>query len=103
MHFCITAEQLKAALKDIEAAEANGFHHCLAVFRMASAGRMLDQNRAEYSDMIEKAHPTDGRLVWGRFQGVTRRNRFEGGGLVPISEANETSSATGGAQPPSKS
>lgn len=95
MDFVITAEQLRAALKDIESAEAHGFHHCLAVFRMASAGRMLDQNRAEYSDMIEKAHPTDGRLDWGRFQGVTRRNRFKGGKLVPISEANEKSPPVG--------
>jgi hypothetical protein len=95
MEFVITAEQLRAALKDIEAAEANGFNHCLAVFRMATAGRMLDQNRAEYSDMIEKAHPTDGRLDWGRFQGVTRRHRFKGGKLVPISEANDQSPSVG--------
>ncbi len=85
MDFCITAEQLRAALKDIEAAEANGFHHCLAVFRLPAAGPMLDQNRAEYSDLIEKAHPTDGSLDWGRGQDVTRRHRFEGGRLVPIS------------------
>jgi len=96
MDFVITAEQLRVALKEIEAAEANGFHHCLAVFRMSTAGPMLDQNRAEYSDMIEKAHPTDGRLDWGRFQGVTRRHRFESGELVPISEANDKHQATRG-------
>lgn len=84
MNFCIDAEQLRKALAEIEAAEKNGFMHCLAVFRMASAGQMLDQNRAEYSDMIEKAHPTNGRFDWGRFQGVTRLNRFENGKLVPI-------------------
>lgn len=88
MDLCITADQLRKALADIERAEKNGFMHCLAVFGMVSAGRMLDQNRAEYSDMIEKAHPTNGNLNWGRFQGVSRRNRFEDGELIPIKPAH---------------
>jgi hypothetical protein len=86
MYFCIDAEQLRKALAEIESAENNGFMHCLAVFRIASAGRMLDQNRAEYSDMIEKAHPTDGHFDWGRFQLVSKRNKFKGGKLVPIKQ-----------------
>lgn len=84
MDFCIDAEQLRKALATIEAAEKNGFMHCLAVFSMASAGRMLDQNRAEYSDMIEKAHPTDVGFDWGRFQGVSRSHRFKNGKLVRL-------------------
>lgn len=88
MHVCINAEQLRKALADIEAAEANGFDHCLSVFVMTSAGRMIDECRAEYSDLLEKAHPTDGNLNWGRFQGVTRRHRFENGKLVPLENSN---------------
>lgn len=89
MYFCIDAAQLRKALMEIEAAEENGFMYCLAVFRMSSAGRMLDQNRAEYSDMIEKAHPTNGHLDWGRFQSVTKRNRFVDGYLVPLDASPE--------------
>jgi len=83
MNFCINAEQLRKALADIEAAEQSGFMHCLAVFSMVRAGRMLDQNVAEYSDMIEKARPTDGNFDWGRFQSISRRYTFDGEKLVP--------------------
>jgi len=86
MNFCVDAEQLRKALAEIEAAEKNGFMHCLAVFRMATAGRMLDENRAEYSDLYEKAHPTDGNFDWGRHQLVSRYNRFEAGQLVPLEQ-----------------
>lgn len=84
MNFCVTGDQLRKALADIEAAEKNGFMHCLAVFDITQAGRMIDDCRAEYSDLIEKAHPTDGNLSWGRFQGVSRNNRFEKGRLHPL-------------------
>lgn len=77
MEFCINAEQLRAALKDIEAAEKNGFMHCLAVLKVKSAGDMLCQCCVEYSDLLERAHPTDGSLNWGRFQRVTVRNRYD--------------------------
>ena len=86
MELCITPDELRKALTDIEQAEANGFMHCLSVFRVSSAGRMLDQCRMEYDSLIEKAHPTDGNLNWGRFQSVTRRNKFKGGKLIPLSE-----------------
>lgn len=84
MNFCIDAEQLRKALAEIEVAERNGFKHCLAVFRMASAGRMISDNRAEYSDLVEKAHPTDPAFDWGRFQAVSRYNEFRDGKLVPL-------------------
>ncbi len=84
MELCINAEELRKALKDIEAAEANGFHYCLAVFKMTSVGPRISDCLASYSDMIEKAHPTDGNLAWGRFQSVSKNNKFRKGKLVRI-------------------
>lgn len=84
MNICVSADQLRRALADIESAEANGFMHCLAVFDIVSAGRQIDQCRGEYSDLIERAHPTNGNLNWGRFQGVTAKNRFAKGKLIPL-------------------
>jgi hypothetical protein len=81
MEFCIGADALRKALAEVEAAEANGFMHCQAIFRLTSAGPALDQCRAEYSDLSERAHPTDPAFNWGRFQGVTRKHRFEAGML----------------------
>jgi hypothetical protein len=86
MDFCIDADQLRNALNEIEHAESRGFHYCLAVFKMISAGPCLDDCLAGYSDLIEKAHPTDTNLNWGRFQCVTRNNRFVDGKLVPSKE-----------------
>ena len=85
--FCVTPEELRSALKDIEAAENNGFKHCLSVFRRTSDGKMLDERTAEYIDLDERAHPTDGSLKWGRGQWVTRRNTFDGEKLIPIDGA----------------
>lgn len=89
MEFCIAASELRKALAEIERAEKNGFFHCLGVFRFSQAGQMIDQNRAVYSDLLEKAHPKDGSLDWGRFQGVTKRNKFVDGKLIPIKFANK--------------
>ena len=84
MEFCIGADALRKALAEIEQAEANGFMHCLAVFRMASAGPSLDQCRAEYSDLSERGSPRDPSLNWGRFQAVTKRNKLIDGKLVAL-------------------
>lgn len=81
----ITAHELRKALADIEAAEKNGFMFCEAVF----VGGSVDPSRnlyLAYSDMIEKADPTNGALNWGRCQRVTQRFTFEDGVLVPIRE-----------------
>jgi hypothetical protein len=86
MEFVINAQQLRKALKDIEAAEANGFMYCEAVFKLVQAGRMLSDCKAEYSDLCEKAHPTNAHFDWGRCQGVSRSNKFVNGRLVKISE-----------------
>ena len=83
MEFCINASALRQALFDIEQAEKAGFQHCLAVFRMIMVGHLISSNQAGYSDLLERAHPTDGNLDWGRFQGVSKRNTFTNGKLVP--------------------
>lgn len=84
MEFCIDAAQLRAALAEIEAAEKNGFLHCLAVFKFSHAGYMLSDCRATYADLLERAHPTSASLNWGRFQGVSKRHTFKDGELVPL-------------------
>ena len=85
MNFVINAEQLRAALKDIEVAEKKGFKFCEAVFKLTEAGESLSDCKAKYSDLIEKAHPTNGNYNWGRFQNVTKKNKFKRNKLVPIS------------------
>ena len=79
----ITAEQLRKALADIEAAEQNGFMWCEAVFD-ASHVDGLGNLCMRYDSMIEKAHPTNGWLNWGRLQGVTRRHKFVDGQLIEL-------------------
>jgi hypothetical protein len=86
MEFVITPDELRRALAEIEAAEKNGFMYCETVFVLVSAGRNLNLCRAEYSDLWEKAHPLNGHLDWGRFQAVTRTNKFKNGKLIPIKE-----------------
>jgi hypothetical protein len=73
---------MRAALREIEEAEANGFNHCLSVFKLSHVGVMLYQCTAEYSDIFERAHPTDGNLNWGRHQRVTKNCKFVDGELV---------------------
>jgi len=82
MNFVINAKQLRKALKDIEKAEKRGFKYCLSVFTLAKVGPMLSDTEAKYSDMLEKAHPTDGRFDWGRFQGVSDTHIFKNGKLI---------------------
>jgi hypothetical protein len=94
MELCIDADQLRSALADIEAAERNGFLRCLAVFKLASAGDMLENNRLRYGDLLERAHPTDGNLNWGRFQRVSRRFQFKDGQLAPLPAADEKGAAS---------
>lgn len=84
IEFCIRSDSIRAALQELEAAEKNGFTHCLAVFRLTNAGPMLDECRAEYSDLLERAADDDPNLNWGRFQGVTRKYKFKNGQLVGI-------------------
>lgn len=80
----ITADQLRAALKDMEEAEKAGLMYCEAVFN----GSWVDDywTSAEYSDLYEKAHPTDGRLNWGRGQKIRKSHIFKNGKLAPTKE-----------------
>jgi len=80
MSFKLLATELRKALADIEEAEANGFMHCEAVFQTYGVDGVFTV--LKYSDLWEKAHPTDMRLDWGRFQNVTKRRKFVNGGLV---------------------
>lgn len=84
MEFTIASDELRKALSDIDEAERNGFDYCLAVFRISAAGPSISDCRASYSDLCERAHPTDGNFNWGRFQAVTKQNRFEDGILIPL-------------------
>lgn len=76
----INASELRKALEDIKLAEKNGFMFCEAVFK--PCGIDMAFTELDYSDMIEKAHPTNNKLNWGRFQGVSRKNKFKNGKLV---------------------
>ena len=84
MWLCINAAELRKALAEIEAAEQNGFMHCQAVFQLASAGPSLGDCTMTYDDMIERGHPSDPKLNWGRGQAVTKRHRLVDGVLIPI-------------------
>ncbi len=84
MEFIIKKEQLERALKEIEQAEKNGFYYCEPVFKLVSAGYILTDCKAVYSDIIEKAHPTNSKLNWGRFQEVTKSYEFVDGELKKI-------------------
>ena len=86
MNFLINSTELRKALKDIEAAELNGFMHCEAVFKFTQEGRRLADSKAEYSDLWEKAHPTESSFNWGRFHGISKENKFIEGKLIRIND-----------------
>tara|TARA_Y100000310_G_scaffold9550_1_gene10054 strand:- start:228 stop:485 length:258 start_codon:yes stop_codon:yes gene_type:complete len=84
MEFVINSDQLRKALKEIERAEKNGFMHCQSVFELVRAGQSLSDNIANFTEILEKAHPTDGSLDWGRGQHITKRFKFVKGKLVEL-------------------
>jgi len=81
MLFLIEPSELRKALKDIEIAEKNGFKFCRGVFRLDTQSEILNNCLARYSDLDEKAHPTNPCLDWGRHQNVTKRHKFVKGKL----------------------
>ena len=87
MKIQITGDELRKALKDIEEAEKHGFMFCEAVFN--STQRNEYWTVATYSDMWEKAHPTDGSLDWGRGQNVTKRSYFKDGKVIPTEKTQK--------------
>lgn len=84
--FQISPEELRKALEEIDLAEKHGFHYCKSVFQLTEYGTSLRHRKAEYCDINEAAHPTDGGLAWGRGQHVSRDFLFEDGKLVPLTE-----------------
>ena len=89
MLFKTNAKELKKALKDIELAEKHGFMFCEAVFDLKQEDTSWEVGT--YSDLIEKAHPTDGSLNWGRGQSVSKRNYFKNGKVIPTEKTKEIS------------
>lgn len=86
MEISITKIELLKALAEIEAAEKNGFYFCEGVFSIREMNGSIGV--AYYSDLWEKAHPTNGSLNWGRFQDVHKRKKFDGEKLVPLNLDN---------------
>ena len=86
IRFIIKKEELLKALGKLEEAERNGFMYCIPEFKLVSAGETLDENAAEYNEMVEKAHPTDNNLNWGIGQCVTERYTFSDGKLIKIKD-----------------
>jgi hypothetical protein len=67
LDFCIGEEELRKALKLIEAAKRGGYSHTLAVFEISQAGKRLDDCLAvSDGSVVLKAHPTDSHQNWGR-------------------------------------
>jgi hypothetical protein len=74
----VARDQITAARADLTRAESRGFLYCEAVFIDSGPdGDWL------YDGLLEKAHPTNGSLNWGRGQNVVGRNFFRDGELVP--------------------
>jgi len=84
MDCTITEKELKKALKQINRAKKNGFHYCEGVFRgYAFDGGLV---KLVYSDLFEKAHPTDGNYNYGRGQSVSKYYTFQNGQLIHIED-----------------
>ena len=74
MYISLSKKELLGALHDLDRAEKNGFLYCLGIFQIKGLNGVI--GFAEYSDLLEKAHPTDGQLNWGRGQDITKRFHF---------------------------
>jgi hypothetical protein len=79
---CLCASEIKKAYKEITRAEKAGFAFCEAVFSIRQ-GWNSHWITGDYIELLEKAHPTDGHLDWGRGQNMTKRYKFKNGKLVP--------------------
>lgn len=91
MIVCVSGDELRKALSDIEIAEKNGFEYCLSTFKVSgqpNSGNFVNEPIV-YVDLFEKAHPTDPSFSWGRGQDVTKRNKFVDGKLVPMKITEE--------------
>lgn len=82
MNLFIDETQLRSALREIEIAKKHGFKFCLAV--LATSSLEGSWVRLQYSDLWEKAHPTDPKYDWGRCQDITKRFKFKNGKLIEL-------------------
>lgn len=63
---CITEEELRRALKDVEEAKAKGFTSSVAVLEAVKVGRSLSDCELGYDGgVILKGHPDDPKKNWG--------------------------------------
>jgi hypothetical protein len=77
----LTAKELRRALLEIKNAEKGGFMYCEAVFELSN-GENDHWLTGRYIDLIEKAHPSNGKLDWGRGQEISKRYIFKDGELI---------------------
>lgn len=77
----ISGNELRKALTEVEEAEAAGFLASEACFRLIPKNSLWADGT--FLDISEKAHPTDGRLNWGRDNFIVKRGgRFVDGKIV---------------------
>lgn len=78
--FVISADEICKAADELRKAQERGFVASDATFRIAEVND-LGKCNLTFMDVWDKAHPTDGRLNWGR-QGVSKYCRVVDGRLV---------------------
>lgn len=98
IEFCVPKDELEKALAALKQAEANGFLHCMPVFRMLPGGRGLDEWVAAYDDLVVRTAPDDLNADYGRARGMTVEQRFEGGVFVDNEVLEQRCSACGDRQ-----
>jgi hypothetical protein len=77
----ISGDELRKALVEVEKAEAAGFVASQAVFNLTMKNGVWGDG--EFTDVCEKAHPTNGALNWGRDNFMVRQGfTFRDGRLL---------------------
>jgi hypothetical protein len=77
----ISGDELRKALAEVEKAEAAGFIASQAVFNLEMKNSVWGDGT--FSDVCEKAHPTNGALNWGRDNFLVKSGaRFVDGKIV---------------------
>jgi len=87
MEVCITGEQLRVALKQIEQAEEQGFEHCLSIFKIFQVGECVSDCQARHVGLILRADKADPNKDWGRICNQFLGDyRYVDGELIDIAE-----------------
>ena len=84
MDFCIESKEIRKALAEIEAAEANGGISASLSLRLRMEVHCWLIAEQEYVEFCETVHPTNPYFDWGVNQNVTKRFRFKDGRLEPL-------------------